>query len=84
MFSIKVKIINENNYPFNIELDGINIKINNCYYTVIPHLGLNVEKIKINDTEYCDFKYSHWSEIIIVDRNKDEINDQYVFNICQH
>lgn len=73
MKSIKVKLIGEK-FPFDIDLYGTKIEYMKERYIVIPNLGLKVDKIIINDKEYTDFKYCHWSELIIV-----RFNDEYVY-----
>lgn len=75
-----VIIKNTDTLSFNITVKGVLIKHEKNFYLNIPHTGLDVKMIIFNNKEYNDFKYSEWSENIIVELNKDDIFDyQYVF-----
>jgi len=79
-YSHNVTLKNEDNLNFDIEVKGVLIKIKKKVYLTVPHAGLDVKIIIFNDKEYTDFKYSHWSENIIVCINSDDILEhQYVF-----
>ena len=80
MFSQDVKIINNGTLPFDIDTKGILLKYNKNTYLNVLHAGLDVKIIIFNDKEYNDFKYSEWSENIIVKIEENDIRDnQFVF-----
>ena len=76
----KVKIINDKILSFDIETTGVLLKHNGNIYLNVLHAGLDVKIIIFNDKEYNDFKYSEWSENIIVKIDNIDIKDyQFVF-----
>ena len=79
-YSHSVKLKNDDNLPFDIDVVGTLIKYSKKIYLTIPHAGLDVRMIIFNDKEYNHFKYSDWSENIIVEINDEDIlPNQYVF-----
>lgn len=75
-----VKIINNGTLSFDIETTGVLLKYNGNTYLNVLHAGLDVKIIIFNDKEYNDFKYSEWSENIIVKIDNIDIKDyQFVF-----
>lgn len=74
MFLERVKIVNNTDYPFDIDLIGTKIYYQKKKYIVIPNLGLKIDKIIIGDKEYHEFKYCYWSELVIL-----HFDDEYVF-----
>ena len=71
--SMEVILKNNGNLPFDITVRGVLIKYKKEIYLSAPHLGLDVKLIIFNDKEYNQFKYSYWSEYIIVKIDKDDI-----------
>lgn len=79
-YSHQVTIKNNDSLSFDINIIGTLIKFNKKTYLTIPHAGLDVKMIIFNDKEYNHFKYSEWSENIIVEIDeKDILSHQYVF-----
>lgn len=79
-YSQTVTIKNNGTLPFEIELKGVLLRYNKIIYLTLPHLGLDVEEVEFNGKNYSEFKYSHWSENIIIVIDKDDIlRDQYIF-----
>tara|TARA_Y100000590_G_scaffold256647_1_gene288192 strand:+ start:4249 stop:5133 length:885 start_codon:yes stop_codon:yes gene_type:complete len=75
-----IKLINNKSLPFDIDVKGTLVKYNKKIYLTIPHAGLDVRMIIFNDKKYNHFKYSDWSENIIVEIDeKDILENQYVF-----
>jgi|SaaInlStandDraft_6_1057023.scaffolds.fasta_scaffold00510_7 hypothetical protein len=64
-----VNIINTKTTIFNIQVIGIFVKYNKNNYLVVPHLSLDVNIVKIFDTEFKDFQYAEWNDLIIVKYN---------------
>lgn len=79
-YSHNVNIKNTKHLPFDIQVKGVLVKYNKEIYLSVPHAGLDVNIIIFNNKEYSDFKYSYWSENIIVKIDKSDILEhQYVF-----
>ena len=79
-YSHNINIKNTGVLSFDIQVKGVLIKYKKKIYLTLPHAGLDVNIIIFNDKEYTDFKYSHWSENIIIEINeKDILEHQYIF-----
>ena len=75
-----IRIKNTNTLSFDIQVKGVLIRYKKKIYLAVPHAGLDVTIVIFNDKEYTEFKYSHWSENIIVEINeKDILEHQYIF-----
>jgi len=75
-----VKIKNGGELSFEILVKGVLMKYENHIHLNVPHLGLNVKTVEFNNKQYKKFKYSEWSGNIIVNINKEDINDdQFIF-----
>lgn len=76
---VQIKLINDKEYPFTIEVFATIIRYNNDYYLVSTHLGQKIDKIEYDENIYTEFIYGHWSGLIIVKLNekpKDKIFTQ--------
>jgi hypothetical protein len=75
-----IKLINNESLSFDIDVKGTLLKYNKKIYLTIPHVGLDVKMIIFNNNKYNHFKYSEWSENIIVEINENDIHEhQYIF-----
>jgi hypothetical protein len=79
-YSHNINIKNTTALSFDIQVKGVLIKYKKKIYLTLPHAGLDVNIIIFNNKEYTKFKYSHWSENIIVEIDeKDVLEHQYIF-----
>ena len=79
-YSHEVKLVNDKSLSFDIDVKGTLIRYKKKIYLNVPHAGLDVKMIIFNDKRYNHFKYSDWSENIIVEiDDKDILKHQYVF-----
>jgi hypothetical protein len=67
---VQIKLINDKEYFFTIEVFATILNYNTNYYLVTTHLGLKIDKIEYNNNIYTEFIYGHWSGLIILKLNE--------------